>query len=175
CSELSLPSVAVFSEDDSQSLHIRAADEACALTGVGVAAYLNVALIIALAREARCDAIHPGYGFLSESAACARVCKEAGLIFVGPDPHVLDLFGNKTATLELAQRCDIPVPEAITRAVTVDEARELRSVCKVRPLVIKAAVGGGGSGIRVTANLNELEKHYERCRSEARAAFGSDE
>lgn len=175
CSELSLPSVAVFSEDDSQSLHIRAADEACALKGVGVAAYRDVALIIAWAREARCDAIHPGYGFLSESAAFARVCKEAGLIFVGPDPRVLDLFGNKTATLEIAQRCDVSVPAAITRAVTRDEAREFLSSLNGRPVVIKAVMGGGGRGVRVAANLIELEEYYERCRSEARAAFGSDE
>jgi len=175
CAELSLPSVAIFSADDSQSLHVRRADERHALRGTGVAAYLDIAQIIALAHETRCDAIHPGYGFLSERAAFARACKEAGLIFVGPDAHVLELFGNKTQTLELAQRCDVPIPTAIMRAVTLDEAREFLSSLNGRAVVIKAVMGGGGRGVRVAATLKELDEHYERCRSEAKAAFGSDE
>src|SRR5579883_464669 len=102
-SELDLRTVTVFSEDDARSLHIRKADEAHPLRGRGPAAYLDGEQLIAVARAARCDAVHPGYGFLSEQALFARQCAEAGLIFVGPQPDVLELFGDKGRARALAR------------------------------------------------------------------------
>ncbi len=101
--------MAVFSEDDAQSLHTRRADVVHALRGRGPAAYLDIEQIIDAARGAGCDAIHPGYGFLSESAAFARRCAEAGVTFVGPRPDVLDLLGDKGRARALAERVDVPV------------------------------------------------------------------
>ncbi len=176
CAELGLRSVAVFSQDDAQSLHIRVADEARELRGAGVAAYLNIAQLIATANEAGCEAIHPGYGFLSENAALARACAEAGLIFVGPRPEVLELCGDKTAARALAERCDIPIPAGTKGATTLEEARDfLSSLGAGRAVMVKAVMGGGGRGMRVVASAAELEESYTRCRSEARAAFGRDE
>ena len=114
--ELGLESVAVYSEDDAESLHIRKADDAVALQGGGVAAYLDDAQIIAKAVEAKCTLIHPGYGFLSEDAAFAKACAEAGLTFVGPTPDTLELFGNKVAARRLAE---------LRRAPTDDQGRQL--------------------------------------------------
>ncbi|MGE0132969.1 MAG: carboxyl transferase domain-containing protein [Blastocatellales bacterium] len=176
CAELGLRSVAVFSQDDAPSLHVRVADEAHALGGVGASAYLDIAQIIATARAARCEAIHPGYGFLSESAALALACAEAGLIFVGPRPEALELFGDKTAARELARRCDVPVPAGTKGATTLDEARDFFSTLDAgRAVMVKAVMGGGGRGMRVVTSSAEIEEAYTRCRSEARAAFGRDE
>src|ERR1041384_5205304 len=144
CAELGLRSVAVFSPDDAQSLHIRVADEARELRGRGAVAYLDIAQLIATAKEAGCEAIHPGYGFLSESAALARACDEAGLIFVGPRPEVLELFGDKTAARDLARRSDIPIPAGTKGATTLEEARDFLSSLGVgQAVMIKAVMGGG--------------------------------
>jgi acetyl/propionyl-CoA carboxylase alpha subunit/acetyl-CoA carboxylase carboxyltransferase component len=176
CAELGPRSVAVFSQDDAQSLHVRASDEARGLPGRGAKAYLDIARLIATAKEAGCDAIHPGYGFLSESAAFAHACAEAGLIFVGPRPEVLELFGAKTAARGLARRCDVPVPDGTEGAITLDEARDFfTSLGPGRAVIVKAVMGGGGRGLRVAASAEELVAAYARCRSEARAAFGLDE
>src|SRR5688572_20975664 len=107
--ELGLRSVAVYSQDDSRSLHIRRAEHAVPLDGAGPRAYLDAAQLIAAAKQANCDAIHPGYGFLSESAAFARACREAGLVFVGPSTATLELFGDKGKARTLAQKLDVPV------------------------------------------------------------------
>src|SRR5262249_44259882 len=100
--DMNIATVSIFSEDDANSLHNRRSDESRALKGVGPAAYLDILQIVAAAKEGGCDAIHPGYGFLSENAAFARACETAGLVFVGPTPEALDLFGNKAAARALA-------------------------------------------------------------------------
>src|SRR6187200_3221318 len=107
--ELGIATVSVFSEDDASALHTRKSDETRALRGSGPAAYLDAEQIVAVARAAGCDAIHPGYGFLSESSAFARRCAAEGLVFVGPSPEALDVFGDKTRTRALAQRVGVPV------------------------------------------------------------------
>lgn len=107
--EMGIATVAVHSEDDGQSLHVRNTDEARALTGTGAAAYLDIGQIVALARETGCDAIHPGYGFLSENAAFANACRLAGIIFVGPRPETLALFGDKAQARHFATRCEVPI------------------------------------------------------------------
>src|SRR3954471_23402359 len=106
---MGLATVAVFSEDDAASLHTRKTDAAVALKGAGPAAYLDIEQMVAAARDADCDAVHPGYGFLSENAAFARACAAAGLTFVGPTPETLELFGDKGRARAVAQQCGVPV------------------------------------------------------------------
>src|SRR5579883_681694 len=171
--ELGIATVAVYSADDAQSLHTRRADEAAQLQGTGAAAYLDVEQIIAVAKERGCDAIHPGYGFLSEQAAFALRCAEEGIIFVGPAPDALATFGDKTRARELAESTGVPVVRGISEAVTVERARSfLASLGPEGVIVIKAVAGGGGRGMRVVSSPDELEELYERCRSEAQQAFG---
>jgi len=171
--ELGIGTVAVFSEDDAQSLHTRKADGARPLRGKGVAAYLDIDTIITIAKDAGCDAIHPGYGFLSENALFARRCVEAGLIFVGPRVEVLELFGNKVQARALAERCGVLVQRGTATAATLEDARTFLSSLEVDgAMMIKAVAGGGGRGIRTVTRPEDVEEAYARCRSEALQAFG---
>ena len=172
--ELGIRTVAVFSEDDAASLHTRKADESRGLSGRGASAYLDIDQIVALAVSAECDAIHPGYGFLSENAGFARRCKEAGINFVGPRPEILELFGDKVKARELAERCRVPLLRGTAGPTTLDEAREfLSSLGTGGAMMIKAVSGGGGRGMRAVHRDAEVEEAYKRCQSEARAAFGN--
>ena len=173
CAELGIRSVAVFSEDDSRSLHIRRADEARPLRGAGARAYLDVEQVVAVAREAGCEAVHPGYGFLAENAAFARACAAAGLVFVGPAPDTLALFGDKARARELARSCGVPVPRGTFGPTSLEEARSFLAGLGARgAVVVKALAGGGGRGMRVVSSGTDLEEAFARCRSEAEAAFG---
>ena len=173
---LDLPSLAVYAEDDATSLHVRQADRAVALKGRGVPAYLDMDQLIAIAQAEGCDAIHPGYGFLSENAAFARRCEAAGIRFIGPGAEVLELFGDKAQARALAERCQVPLLKGLNRAVTLDEARDfLASLGTGGAVMIKALHGGGGRGMRAVFAETELAEAYARCQSEARAAFGRDE
>ena len=172
--ELGMRTVAMFSEDDAQSLHTRKADETRPLRSKGVAAYLDIDAIIALAKEASCDAIHPGYGFLSENARFARRCVEAGLTFVGPRDEILDLFGDKVQARALAERCGVPVQKGTSTATTLEEARNFFiSLGAGGAMMIKAVAGGGGRGMRTVYRLEDVEEAYTRSRSEAQQAFGN--
>ena len=172
--EMGIASVAIHSEDDAQSLHIRKADEAHGLRGAGVAPYLDIAQIIAAAVDCGCDAVHPGYGFLSENAALARACAEADLVFVGPSPDTLDLFGDKAAARALAHRCGVPVLAGTDGPTTLDGARSfLSGLGPDGSIMIKAVAGGGGRGMRPVHHHDDLAAAYERCRSEAQATFGN--
>jgi acetyl/propionyl-CoA carboxylase alpha subunit/acetyl-CoA carboxylase carboxyltransferase component len=174
--EIGLATVAVHSLDDTLSLHVRAADEACEIPGRGARAYLDIEAVIAAATATGCDALHPGYGFLSENALLARRCAEQGIIFVGPSPEALDLFGDKVEARSLARRCGVPVIEGTTGPTTLDEAKAFFASPRTDGAVmIKAVAGGGGRGIRVVEEASKLEEAYARCRSEAKAAFGSDQ
>jgi acetyl/propionyl-CoA carboxylase alpha subunit/acetyl-CoA carboxylase carboxyltransferase component len=171
--EIGVPAVAVYSEDDAAALHVRRAPEAHPLRGAGVRAYLDIDQLIAAAREHGCDAVHPGYGFLSEQAAFARACEDAGLAFVGPSPDTLEAFGDKTRARDLAMTCGVPVLRG-TEEVTAAEARAfLASLGEAGVMVIKAVAGGGGRGMRVVTSPDEVDAAWERCRSEALAAFGN--
>ena len=172
CADLGVASVAVHSDDDSHSLHLRKADEAHALRAAGVAAYLDGARIIALAQETGCSAIHPGYGFLAENAAFARAVADAGLTFIGPSAAALDLFGDKLTARELAARIGAPViPGAMVE--TVEDARAFFATLGPKAgMMIKAVAGGGGRGMRAVRAASEIEDALARCRSEAKAAFG---
>jgi acetyl/propionyl-CoA carboxylase alpha subunit len=170
--DLGLCSVAVHSRDDARSLHVRAADEVRELPGQGAAAYLDVDAILAAAKASGCDAVHPGYGFLSERADFARRCANAGLIFVGPAPEHLELFGDKAKARTAAVAADVPVLRGIDRAVSLEEAQAFFSSLRGDAMIIKAVAGGGGRGTRAVWSESEIEPAYQRCRSEAMAAFG---
>ena len=171
--DLGLASVAVYSEDDATALHTRQADMAVALNGVGAGAYLDGAQIIAVAKAQGCDAIHPGYGFLSENAGFAADCAKAGLTFVGPGANILALFGDKGAARQLATDCGVPVVAGINRAVSLDEAKVFYGALgQGGAMMIKALAGGGGRGMRVVTSPDQIEAAFERCASEAKAAFG---
>jgi acetyl/propionyl-CoA carboxylase alpha subunit/acetyl-CoA carboxylase carboxyltransferase component len=171
--ELGISSVAVYSQDDAASLHARAADEAVPLTGVGAAAYLDGPQILRHALETGCDAIHPGYGFLSESAAFSRLCNNAGVVFVGPTPETLVLFGDKAQARALAKRVGAPVLPGSPGAVTLEEAqRFLSGLGGGAAVMLKALAGGGGRGMRECHAAADLSAAFERCSSEALQAFG---
>lgn len=157
---LGLRAVAVFSADDQDAPHVAAADCAVALTGEGAAAYLSVEQIIAAAAAEKCGAVHPGYGFLSENAALARACHEAGLVFVGPSADLLSLFGDKAAAKRHARLAGVPV-----LAEGADAAGAV---------IVKAVAGGGGRGIRVVLDRSTLDAQLTAAGAEALAAFGSD-
>ena len=173
--DLGIQTVGVFAEDDATSLHRRHVDAARALRGSGPRAYLDVEQLLVVARDTGCDAVHPGYGFLSEQATFARRCAEARLAFVGPRPETLALLGDKAAARALAERCRVPVPRGTRAAVSLDEARAfLAALAPGTAVMVKAVAGGGGRGLRVVRRDKELEEAWARCRSEAQAAFGND-
>src|SRR5438128_632354 len=173
--DLGIQTVGVFAEDDATSLHRRHVDAARALRGRGPRAYLDVEQLLTVARDTGCDAVHPGYGFLSEQAAFAHRCVEAGLVFVGPRPETLALLGDKVAARALAERCGVPVPRGTKAATSLDEARTfLSALAPGSAIMVKAVGGGGGRGLRVVRRPEDLEEAWARCRSEAEAAFGSD-
>jgi acetyl/propionyl-CoA carboxylase alpha subunit len=172
--ELEIATVAVAPEDDAGSLHTGKADEVVTLTGIGTAAYLDIAQLIAVAKDMGCDAIHPGYGFLSENAELARSCEEAGLTFIGPRVETLELFGDKARARVAATAVDVPIIRGIDHAVSQAEAAAFfEELGEGRGMIIKAAHGGGGRGARVVEHADEVESAYERCSAEAQAAFGN--
>jgi acetyl/propionyl-CoA carboxylase alpha subunit/acetyl-CoA carboxylase carboxyltransferase component len=170
--DMGLPSVAVFSEDDARALHPRVADEAVALPGQGAAAYLDMHAVIAAALSSGCDAIHPGYGFLAERADFARACADAGLTFVGPDVTHLELFGDKARARKAAIAAGVPIIRGLDHAVTLEEAKAFFTSLRGGAMILKAVAGGGGRGTRAVLTAADIESAYERCQSEARAAFG---
>ena len=173
--ELGLRTVAVFPKEDSLSLHRFKADEAYQIgEGKGpVEAYLDVQGIVALAREKGVDAIHPGYGFLSENPDLARACEEAGITFVGPDAQLLETLGDKTAARRLAVKAGVPVVPGIERAVKTEAAVRKAADEVGYPLIIKAAFGGGGRGMRVVEKPEDLIPRFEEATREAASAFGN--
>ena len=168
--DLKIVSVAIYSEDDAASLHLRKADEAHALPRAGAAAYLDGTRIVALAVATGCDAVHPGYGFLAENAGFARAVVAAGLMFVGPSPEALDLFGDKVKAREIAARAGAPVIEG----AVVQSAEDARAFFRAAqaPIMLKAVAGGGGRGMRAVRSEAEIAEAFARCASEAAGAFG---
>ncbi len=165
--------VAVASSDDALALHRSRAEAVVDLPGAGPTAYFDVDKLIEAARASGCTALHPGYGFLSESPALARRCAAAGLVFVGPAAEVLALFGDKTAARALAQRCGVPVVPGSSGPVTLQQARAFfEALPPGSTLMIKAVAGGGGRGLRAVHHASGLEAAYTRCAAEAQAAFG---
>ncbi len=172
--ELGIPTVAIAPADDSLSLHTRKADEVHELPGQGAMAYLNIAQVIEVAQATSADAIHPGYGFLSENPALARACSEAGITFIGPRTEILELFGDKVRARQAAVAAGVPVLPGTDHAVTLEGAQQFFADLPHRAqMIIKALAGGGGRGVRVVSSEDEIETLYRRASSEAKAAFGN--
>jgi acetyl-CoA/propionyl-CoA carboxylase, biotin carboxylase, biotin carboxyl carrier protein len=171
--ELGVASVAVYSEPDRDAPHVRRADEAY-LLGPGPAneSYLVVEKILAVAREAGAEAIHPGYGFLAENAAFARACEEAGIVFIGPPADAIDAMGSKTRARELMRDAGVPIVPGTTDPVeSVEDARRVIDESVGYPVAIKAAGGGGGKGFRVAESEDELERAFEGAAREGEKFF----
>ena len=171
--ELGIPTVAIYPEDDADSLHTRLADSRQRLPGTGAAAYLDMDAVIRAAHDNGCDAVHPGYGFLSENPAFARQCEEHGLRFVGPSAATLSLLGDKGRALTLAREYGVPVLPGSPSPATLEQVRAFRADY-TGPIVIKAVAGGGGRGMRIVAPDDELDRAWQQCAAEAQAAFGDD-
>ncbi|RMX05809.1 carbamoyl-phosphate synthase large subunit [Corticibacter populi] len=172
--DLDIATVVVYAGDDAQALHVRLADTAVALDASGPQAYLDGAALLAVAQAQDCDAIHPGYGFLSERADFAQACADAGVAFIGPTPAQLALFGDKAAARALAERCGVPVMPGSCGAVTLAEAQAFLAAQAEdgAGVMVKAIGGGGGRGMRAVLRAEELPEAFARCSSEAKAAFG---
>ncbi len=176
CTELGITTIAIYSEEDAFSLHRNKADEAY-LVGKGkgpVEAYLGIEGIIKLARDKNVDAIHPGYGFLSENSEFAKVCEEEGIAFIGPSPRVIALMGDKSEARHIARRVEVPIVPGTEGFISNDDEAIKFSESHGYPVLIKAAHGGGGRGIRVAGDHKSLLENLAYARSEARSAFGSD-
>ena len=177
CTELNLPTVSIYSREDSGSFHIYKADESY-LVGDGkkpIDAYLDIEGILKIAKNSGANAIHPGYGFLSENADFARRCEEEGIIFIGPTSEHLNMFGDKVKARTQAVLAGIPViPGSDGPVLSVEEVKAFGDA-NGYPLMVKASSGGGGRGMRVVPTADDVESAFERASSEAKAAFGSDE
>ncbi|CAM5154601.1 unnamed protein product [Natator depressus] len=175
CTELGIRTVAVYSEQDTGHMHRQKADEAY-LIGKGlppVQAYLHIPDIIKVAKENEVDAVHPGYGFLSERSDFAQACSDAGIRFIGPSPEVVRKMGDKVEARAIAIASGVPVvPGTDSPISSLSEAHEFSNKYGF-PIIFKAAYGGGGRGMRVVRSYEELEENYTRAFSEALAAFGN--
>ncbi len=172
CRELEIPSVAVYSDADEEALHVRLADEAVHIgPSKAQESYMNIEALIEVAREKGADAVHPGYGFLAENARFAAACHEAGLAFVGPSAETMGKVGDKSAARQLAKDADVPIVPGTEGNVALEEALE-RADKIGYPVMVKAAAGGGGMGIRVVESEEELEEAVKEAGQQAEAAFG---
>jgi acetyl-CoA carboxylase biotin carboxylase subunit len=176
CKELGIKSVAVYSEADDTSLHLKLADEQkCIGPPISAKSYLNIEGIIKAAKETRAEAIHPGYGYLAESEEFAKACESQGFLFVGPTPQNLRLAGDKITAKKIIHDAGVPViPSSPGGVGTVEEAARLSSEIGY-PVMIKASGGGGGRGMRLCEDEEILHEEFSVAKMEARAAFGNDE
>ena len=176
CRELGIKTVAVYSEADADSLHVKFADEeVCIGPAANSESYLNVQAVISAAEITDAEAIHPGYGFLAESADFAEVCRDCGLTFVGPSPEVIQRMGDKAEARRTMIEAGVPtVPGSEGLVVDPEEAATLAAEIGY-PVLVKASAGGGGRGMRIAAGPDEIERQFEAARAESLSAFGSDE
>jgi len=173
--ELGIATVAVYSEADKKSLHVRHADQSvCIGPPISAKSYLNMEAILDAAKQTGADAVHPGYGYLAESGAFARACRDAGLLFIGPLPETLELAGDKIRAKKAIHEAGVPVvPSSPGGVASVEDAAAFASEIGY-PVMIKAAAGGGGRGIRICPDEKVLREDYAIARAEVRAAFGDD-
>lgn len=172
--EMGIETVAIYSEDDAASAHVSACDHSAALMGRGSKAYLDYQQIIEAAVSNSCNAIHPGYGFLSENANFAEACATAGIQFVGPSVETLIALGDKAKARALAIECALPLTRGTDRATSLDEAVQFfNDLPNESSIMIKAIAGGGGRGMRPVSHQDDIEASFERCQSEALASFGN--
>lgn len=173
--ELGMATVGVHAADDARSLHVLRTDLSVPLTGSGPAAYLDGEGLVRVALATGCDAVHPGYGFLSEDAGFARRCVDAGLTWVGPSPQVLAQVGDKVRARDLAASVGLPVIEGSGEMATAADAEAFFGTMQGAPMILKAVAGGGGRGLRVVRRADEVAAAFARCRAEAGQAFGHGE
>lgn len=176
CRELGIQTVAVYSEADKEALHTQLADEAICIGPARASdSYLNVQQVLSAAIVTKAEAIHPGFGFLSENSRFASMCEECNIAFIGPKSETIDAMGNKINARELMKKAKVPViPGSDGMISSVDEALEIAEKIGY-PVMLKAAAGGGGKGIRKVMNKEELPQHFSSAQQEAAAAFGNDE
>lgn len=175
CKEMGITSVAIYTDADRYALHVKKADESYFIGNDPLSGYLNAHRIVNLAVTARCDAIHPGYGFLSENPQLAEICKRRGVKFIGPDHQVIKKMGDKIQARQAMIEAGVPViPGSDGNIKDLDEARNIAGKIGY-PVMLKATNGGGGRGIRRCDNEKELNSNYDRVISEATKAFGSPE
>ncbi|MBU0487826.1 MAG: acetyl-CoA carboxylase biotin carboxylase subunit [Bacteroidetes bacterium] len=175
CREIGIPVVAVFSEVDRPSMHVRYAEEVCCIgPSPSSESYLVIDKIIEAAKKTGADAIHPGYGFLSENAAFSERCQKEGIIFIGPDPYAISTMGDKITARQTMIKAGVPVVPGTTECIT-DENKALEIVKEIGvPVMIKASAGGGGKGMRLVKNMKDVIPSVRAAQSEAKAAFGND-
>jgi acetyl/propionyl-CoA carboxylase alpha subunit/acetyl-CoA carboxylase carboxyltransferase component len=170
--ELDMQTVAVYAEDDAESPHVHAADEAIGLPGAGPDTYLDQPAMLAAAKQAGAELIHPGYGFLSENADFARACAVAGYAFVGPDADVLDTIGNKSSARAAAIAAGVPVLPATVGPSSIEDVRAFFAT-QDGAVMIKALAGGGGRGMRRVGGADQIDNAYRQCAAEAQLGFGN--
>ncbi|HYH64850.1 MAG TPA: biotin carboxylase N-terminal domain-containing protein, partial [Urbifossiella sp.] len=172
--ELGIRTVAVYSHEDRFALHRFKADEAYQVgkPGEPIRSYLDIPAIVALAKSVGVDAVHPGYGFLSENAGFARACGEAGITFVGPKPDILDNLGDKVAARAIAKKAGVPVLSGTDAPLTSADAASTLADALGYPVIVKASMGGGGRGMRVVRSADKLKEAVESAQREAGTAFG---
>lgn len=176
CAEAGYASVAVYADQDADALHVRLADEAVGLGGVTAAdTYLSIDALLAAARQSGATAVHPGYGFLSESAAFARAVEEAGLVWIGPTPASIDALGDKMTARRIAQQVGAPLAAGTDEPLAGPEEAVAFAEQHGLPIAIKAAFGGGGRGLKVVRELSEVAEAFDAATREAVAAFGRGE
>jgi acetyl-CoA carboxylase biotin carboxylase subunit len=175
CKEMGIKTVAVYSTADKDSLHVRFADEAvCIGPAASSESYLNIPNIIAAAEITNADAVHPGYGFLSENSKFSRICSENGIKFIGPSPDMIDKMGDKATAKATMIAAGVPcIPGSEGLLESYEEAERLAEEVKY-PVMLKATAGGGGKGMRAVWKKADLRKAWDSARQEAGAAFGND-
>lgn len=175
CREMGIKSVAAYSTADADSLAVLLADESFCIGPASAAkSYLNPAALVQAALACKADAVHPGYGFMSENAGFARSCQEAGLIFIGPEPYQIEMMGDKAKAREVMMAAGVPVVPGSPGAIDTLEVLRSEAARIGYPLMVKAASGGGGRGMRVVNEPSELENAWQTARAEAKAAFSDD-
>jgi pyruvate carboxylase subunit A len=175
CKELGIKSVSIFSEVDTQGVWVRKADECYPIMGNPVEAYLNYDNIISIAKKASCDAIHPGYGFLSENADFARACEQNDITFIGPKPEHIELFGDKMASKTAMKAVGVPVLEGTEEPIE-DKTLGAKIAAGIGfPVIIKAAFGGGGRGMRIVKNPKDFYSFFDSAVNESKKYFGRGE
>jgi len=175
CKELEIFSLVVHSSVDNEGVWVKKSDKSVEMEGHPVEVYLDYENIIKIAKENRCDAIHPGYGFLSENADFAKACENNGIIFIGPKAEHIELFGDKIASKNAMREIGVPVIEGTQDPIT--DIKEAQAFAKKIgfPVIIKAAFGGGGRGMRIVKEEKEFKTLYEAAANEAKKYFGNDE
>jgi acetyl-CoA carboxylase, biotin carboxylase subunit len=174
CKELGVKAVAVYSEPDRDSLHVRFADEALCIGPARAAeSYLNIPAVIGAAEIAKVDAIHPGYGLLSENANFANICETSGFKFIGPPSEIIRMMGEKDKARQAVKRAGVPILPGSDGVIDSDEEAQKWAKKIGFPVIVKAVAGGGGRGMRIIRSAEELPHQFNSARSEAASAFGN--